>query len=526
MEEKIYKIEPREVVVPKDRHRKVFEKGAMVRLCCSLRRYGQFTPGICESKEGQVVLVQGERRLRACADEGLVFKYILKDEITDPLLREQLELEENVQRENLTWQEKCLAEERLRVLRQEILGASRPGREGGYTMQDHADALGTTKGLVSQDSELAHFLVASEEVARAKNKTEAKKIVKRIKETVGRGRALATALGPPAEVSEDSPAKATPSDIDPRTTLQAHLERVAGRSLLGTFEEKILDFAPESFDVVIFDPPWGVALDKVSAGKEHTGHTQAYDDSRSNLEKLPKRLEVLYGKLGQDSHLYLFFGIIHYEFIYQTLEACGFTVNRMPLFWHKQGSHTVRNPEMWPGRCYEPIAYARKGSKKLARMGRPDIISTSPPTVKMKKEHPSAKHPAVYLDLLARSCYPGDRVLDPMSGSGMFGVACEHLAPSLALDWWQIEKDKGFHDLGLFNILTGYDKIITPPPEPSREEPQEKYDKWASELASGHRVVVSFEDLEPGTSGWKLYWKEHPEEQEAMLAWAKERREG
>lgn len=530
MKEQIYEIKPEEVIVPEGRHRKVFEAGAMVRLCCSLRRYGQFTPAICEkNQEGQVVLIQGERRLRACADEGLLFKYILKEEITDPLLREELELEENVQREDLTWQEKCLAEERLRVLRQKRYGASVPGREGGYTMQDHADALGTTKGLISQDSELAHFLIHSEEVAHAKNKTEAKKIVKRIKDAVTRSRTLKVALEEKEEPSEarlvDEPSKPVLDSSD--SVLRNQLARMARRSVLGLFEDKINSFKDESIDVVIFDPPWGVALDEVSAGKEHTGHTKSFEDDESILlEKFPKWLEVLYAKLKQDSHFYLFFGIIHHSFVYDQLEACGFTVNRMPLFWYKQGAHVTRNPEVWPGRCYEAIAYGRKGNKRLAKLGKPDIIPTPIPTPKMKKEHPSAKHPDVYIELLQRSASPGDAVLDPMSGSGMFGVACEYLAPSLSLDWWMIEKEKSYRDLGLFNILTGYANIITPPKEP-KPKPEEKYEAWGDELAKGQegRLAGGYKALEPGTPDWMAYWKAHPEHQEGMATWAKFRKE-
>ena len=534
MQEQIYEIKPEEVVVPEGRHRKVFEEGAMVRLCCSLRRYGQFTPAICEkNQEGSIVLIQGERRLRACVDEELLFKYILKEEITDPLLREELELEENVQREDLTWQERCLAEERLRILRQKRYGASVSGREGGYTMQDHADALGTTKGLISQDSELAHFLIHSEEVARAKNKTEAKKIVKRIKAAVTRSRTLKVALETKEEPSEarlvDEALVPVEDHVDKdqgQNILKHQLKRIARRSSLGLFEERINDFKDESIDIVIFDPPWGVALDEVTEGKEHTGHTKSFDDNASLLEKLPQWLEVLYGKMSRNSYLYLFFGIIYHTFVYATLEATGFTTNRMPIFWYKQGAHVVRNPEVWPGRCYEAIAYARKGSKPLAQLGRPDIIPTPVPTPKMKKEHPSAKHPDIYIDLLQRSCSPGDVVLDPMSGSGMFGVACEYLAPSLSLDWWMIEKEKSFRDLGLFNILTGYANIITPLKEP-KPKPEEKYEAWGDELAKGQegRLAGGYKALEPGTKDWKVYWKAYPEHQEGMLAWAKERKE-
>jgi len=520
----VYEINPEEVIVSEERHRKHFDKGASVKMQCSLRRYGQLQPGVCRLDEnGKVHLIAGERRLRGCIDEKIKFKYVLLEEVEDALLLEELELEENIAREDLTWQEECLAKERVHKLKQERYGETKVGAKGGHTLQDTADSLGVTKGLISQDIELAMWVKEIPEVADARNKSEAKKIVKRMKESVKRSAFLKKAIE-----KEEAPSEALVSDTGPSTDetkdlLAKRISTFSRRSLLGDFDEKISNFKDESIDVVIFDPPWGVGLDKVF---DHQV-TKSYEDTKEGIfENLPKWLEVLYGKMREDSHLYLFFGIVHFEFIYRTLEDKGFTTNRMPIIWRKRGAHRTRAPEVWPGRCYEAIAYARKGNKKLAQYGRADVIETLPPSPKMKKEHPSAKHPLLYVDLLERSCSPGDVVLDPMSGSGMFGVACDYLAPSLHLDWWMIEKDKGFHELGLFNLVLGFDQIISTPHALGKERPEEKYEKWGEELEEKQeaRLASGFQSLEPGTSDWKAYWKKHPEEQDAMLKFAKERR--
>ena len=525
MNDKVYQIPPNEVIVSKDRHRKHFDKGASQRLRNSIKELGQLQPGICtKDEEGKIHLVAGERRLRACEEIGNSFKYLLYEEITNPFLLEVIELTENILRENLTWQEDIKAKERLHELEQKLHGATSPGVRGGHTMQDTADILGQTKGLISQDVELAYWLKHVPEVAKAKNRSEAKKVVKRIKESAKRSDALRSALkkAPPgasgsAEVKEKGKGE--------KTILEQRLHYLADRSILGSFEEKIGGFEDEHFDVVIFDPPWGVTLDQVS---KEDGSILAYEDSPEAYQSSLKNwLEVIYGKMSLNSHLYMFFGIINHEFVYSTLETCGFTTNRMPLFWYKQGAHGTRNPEVWPGRCYEPIAYARKGGKKLALLGRPDIIPTPLPTPKIKKEHPSAKHPQVYVDLLERSCAPGDRVLDPMSGSGMFGVAAEFLTSSLQLDWWMIEKEKVFRDLSLFNLLQGYNKIVTGDFEEPILPPEKKYENWGFSLEEQReqRSGKGFKKLKPGTDDWKAYWKEHSEEQEAMLTWAKEEKE-
>lgn len=508
MKDKIHETSPEEVIVKEGRHRKHFDKGASVRLQCSIRRYGQFNPIVCtKDKEGRVVLIQGERRLRACSDENLPVKYILLEEIEDPLLLEELELEENIQREDLTWQEEVDAKERLHSIKQKRAGSN------GHTMQDTADAFGESKGLISQDVELALWAKALPEVRGARNKTEAKKIIKRLKETVKRSDLLEEILTKEKE-KEEPPAE------DGKEVLEKMLTRFTKRSLLGPFEEKILSFPEESFDVVIFDPPWGVSLDSVYL---HRTTKSFSDDPEEIFPQLKQWLEVLYERMSADSHLYLFFGLRNHSPIYGLLENQGFVTNKMPILWRKKGAHRVRTPELWPGRCYEAIAYARKGDKKLSILGRPDWIETPAPSPSMKKSHPSAKHPSVYVDLLERSCVPGDRALDPMSGSNMFGVACEYLNPTHKIDWRAIEKDKDFYELGLFNLMEGFGKITSSSKEAKEPEagPEKKYEAWGAELEEGmeKKLEGGFQSLKPGTEEWKAYWKSHPKEQDEMLAW-------
>lgn len=509
----IHSISPEEVIVSGDRHRKHFDRKASVDMGCSIREFGQLQPGLCHKVGDEVHLIMGERRLRGCADAKVDFQYMLKEEIKDKTLLEELELEENVQRENLTWQETDLAIERLHELKQKRHGVPVAGTRGGHTMQDTADQLGISKGLVSQDIELAYFIKCSPEVAAAKTKTEAKKIVKRIKETAVRANLLKESL---AQQEEQE------SFVDQaKSQLAIRLQGLTQRSLRGKMEERLKEFASQSFDVIMFDPPWGVNYDKVM---KQDGSKQLYEDSQDVVfAKLHNWLEMLYEKLKEDSHLYLFFGIVHHEFVYKTLEDVGFITNKMPLFWYKVGAHRTRTPDTWPGRCYEAIAYARKGSKPLAKKGQPDIIPTPVPTAKIKKICPSAKHPAIYLDLLQRSCAPGDRVLDPMSGSNMFGVACEELVLTHNLDWFSIEKEKNFVDVGLFNLVEGYASIVNKP-VPSSPAPAEEYEEWADNLEAKaeEKMENGYEGLLPGTAEWKLWWKNNPEDQDAMLDWAKQ----
>lgn len=514
--DKVYRIDPEEVVVDGERIRKKFERGSLVSLELSIQKYGQLQPGVCTRGDGERInLVAGERRLRACKSLGIPYRYSLREDLTDPLLLKEIELEENLQREDLSWLEEVKAKMELHEIKQQ--------RDTRHRMQDTADHLKESKGLVSQDIKLALWAADIPEVANARNKTEAKKIIKRLEEGVERSDALEEALAkseaPTADTSEGSTdvdatevGEATPDVLSDTERRVRYYDRLVKHN---SFEREAPQLVDESFDIVLFDPPWGVGFDKVRLG---TGSTKDYpDDVRKFFRDFPKWIRLIHDKMKADSHLYLFFGIVHHAYVYDILETAGFTVNRMPIFWHKKGAHRTRNPEVWPGRCYEAIAYARKGSKPLAQYGQPDIVMTGMPTPTMKKSHPSAKHPDIYFNLIERSAQPGDRLLDPMCGSGMMGVACEQLRPKLALEWTMIERDQDFRELAVFNCVRGYQAIIGE--KEAKLEPHHAYDELADKLASKRTVHTDFHGLKPGSNDWIQYWKDHPEEQDDMLEW-------
>jgi predicted RNA methylase len=293
------------------------------------------------------------------------------------------------------------------------------------------------------------------------------------------------------------------------------IEEFDKRISLGRMEEEVPRLGG-GFSVVVFDPPWGVGLDKV---RKKGGGTKDYVDTPENFDKnLESWLAIIYKSMHDASHLYLFFPIVKHDFVYSTLEGAGFEVNRIPIYWWKRGAHVVRSPKVWPGMAVEPIAYARKGSKDLVQQGRPNLIDTPMPTSRIKKEHPSAKHPEVMKELLQRSCLPGERVLDPMCGSGMMGVAAEHLKRSHELDWKMVEVDEGFRDLSLANLIKGYGRIVGETGGEEELEPRRQPWEDYAEMEVGE-LPEDFKGLEPGTLDWKRYWKANIDKQDEMLEW-------
>ena len=512
----IHKALPQDIIV-QERQRKVARKRRNFdEFKQSIASFGQLQPGICrKDSEGSLVLVIGEGRLTACTELGIEFSFVLKEDIQNEGDLYEIELIENIHREDLHFTDKCEAILKLHELRQSEKGTTSPGASGGHGVRDTAEELHLSVGGTQEDIKIAMYAREIPEVADATNRTNARKIIQRIEEELVREEALDEAIEKAkktqVETSGTTSEGTTESEVE-SSTEQKRLLEYNSRCLLGTMETSLEDLPHQEFDVVCFDPPWGVNFDIVS---EENGATKTYSDDEEKIKDLlPTWLRLVYGRMSENSHLYLFFGIVHHELIYSALAGAGFTTNRMPIFWYKKGSHRTRAPEVWPGRCYESIAYARKGSKPLAKYGEPDICMTPAPTPKMKLNHPSAKHPDIYRNLLMRSCAPGNKVLDPMAGSGMFAVAAESLRKVLSLDWYQIEEDEDYLVTQLWNLNLGYSGVLGDKGQ-IEESGSSQIQRDLPEIPSDYKTIT------PGTDDWRAFWMANPDKQGEMLEWKK-----
>jgi len=436
-------IDPKTVRISPDRIRQVFDKDELEKLKASILFIGQKQP-ILITKEMELVV--GERRTRACIDLDMDIWAVYEDE-ADPTLLLEIELAENLYRQQLTPTEVVLAKDKLRELRE--------SQHQGATVRDLASELGESKSQTAEDLKLAAFVKAAPQLfEKCKSKTDIKRVIKRIERQIEWKN-----LQDAADKLKEKGGKKPPPKVDesPENRRKAYLQE-----RIRYYNEKLLvgDCFAElkkirNVKVMLLDPPWGVDHHE----KQELGvHVDAgYEDRKEDFyEKFPKLCKLAYRAMAEDSHLYCFFGIVHAEFVYSSLEAAGFMVNRRPIIVCKMESTgsakaSTRVPDIWPGAGYEPVAFARKGKRKLARRGLADWITVKWPTHDQKRGHPSAKPPQVYMDLIRRSGYPGDLVCDPMYGSGAAFVACE-MIPDLTLQWVGWERDESYKTVALMNL--------------------------------------------------------------------------
>src|ERR1700744_6022457 len=131
-------LDPGTITVPDDRQRRSVE---VKDLAESIRLNGLMNPLVLHRGEAGPILVAGERRLRACLDLGLQGIPVRWVEDLSPLELQILELEENIKRKDLVWQDIVSATCRIHDLFLAV--------EPTWTHYETADRLALTRPTIS-----------------------------------------------------------------------------------------------------------------------------------------------------------------------------------------------------------------------------------------------------------------------------------------------------------------------------------------------------------------------------------------
>ena len=310
-----------------------------------------------------------------------------------PLMRKQIELEENIARKALTWNEEIQAKLELdEIMRAEhgsaLQGRYTQGKKKGWGIEDTAIMLNESIGTVSQDIKLAKILKERPrlaiEVSRYPKVIANKKV-----------RAILEA----ERLKEDN--KGKPCILDLR---------------LGNCITLLKELKDESVDLLLTDPPYGIA-DIMEA--EGSYNVVAAD--KDNWEKdqvllmFTELFPILFKKLKPSSHFYFFYGSEMYQDVKTLLENCGFYVDPVPLIWYKTRSTTPFKGLSYMG-SYEPFLFGCKPPReKYLKKPANNVFAVSSPK---ERAHVFHKPAELVSFLIENSTNEGALVLDPFAGSG------------------------------------------------------------------------------------------------------------
>jgi DNA modification methylase len=377
-------------------------------LATSIKRYGLIQPIVLGHLGDEVTLIAGGRRLAALRRLSVTLlqhgvHFVWRDEVDaseDKRLRfKSMEIEENVKRKDLSWQEQVEGKRQLLQIMQAIHGVAKPGPtfkdEKGFGTNRLAAMLGDSSANTSRDLQLAEAMAQIPGLRNAETKAQAFTQLKILGSVVSMHRSAVT------------------NDVNAATRSWLLVEedfRIARPTLPN-----------ESVDLVWTDLPYGADLQNMSL-KSSTG--ASFDDTKETaLDLLLAIAHESFRVLRNDRYAVFCFGFDIYTELVKCLQIEGFNVALVPFIWVKNTKST-ENPLSLYSNCYEPLLVARKGSPVFLRPGRGNVLSI--PVVQDRLQIVQ-KPTDLIKEFLRDMVAPGATVVDWCCGTGSTGVACHEM---------------------------------------------------------------------------------------------------
>lgn len=356
----------------------------------SISRLGLINP-ICITRDKQ--LVAGERRLSAVRQLGwthIACQFI--DELDDAALR-AIELEENIKRKQLDWQDECHAVNEYHELRK--------SEKPDWSLEDTGNALGYVKAAISDRIRVAKEIASgNQRVIEAPRFSTARGIVDR-----KNARLDAVALEDFKATAKTSPEEAPPSIIT------------------ADFVKWSETYSGPKFNFIHCDFPYGIGADKFNQGSAPTHG--GYDDSEETYWRLCTSLCAhIDTLLSQSAHIMFWFSMHYYN---DTIEFFNrhsdLVFDPFPLVWLKSDNIGILpDPQRGPRRIYETALFGSRGDRKIVRA---KSNAYSAPSV--RDTHMSIKPEPMLKHFIEMFVDESTAFLDPTCGSGSSVRAAESL---------------------------------------------------------------------------------------------------
>lgn len=441
--------------------------GDLNELAESIRTNGLIQPIVINQDKR---LIAGGRRIAATLLLGLSsIDFVYRETMSEDQLYE-LELEENVRRKEMTWQERVLNIKTIHDLKQK-----RAALEGSsWTQRATAEMLGI-KGVsnVNYALRIAELIKAGDkEIIDSDNLSDAwKKLMAREERgllaelarrsgsdshlhSISSPSSLAQ-FGLPIRVdmpleSESliSPSSAKdaalaqylsnphndPSDFDSyyaeRIELCSKKEQHRNTIYLSKFlyccdsiDLMLHPDCKEKFDAIITDIPYGIDMDMLNQGND--GHafqnieTVLAEHTVEGNESLFKRFfPAAYHCLKDNTYLITWCDMYQWRVMLDLATEAGFKCQRWPFVWLKSYPCMNQSANTNFTKTFEVALICRKGTPTLCKTNIPSHISAGMDSMKDDMNHPFVKPFAVWEPLIQAITLEGHHILEPFAGHG------------------------------------------------------------------------------------------------------------
>jgi len=375
------------------------------------------------------VLIAGGRRLMAYLELNLeTIPVRIYERTLTPSQMRSIELEENIKRKDMSWIEEVRIQKEihdLQVMEKGVKISTSPDAPG-HSLRDTARLVDRSPASVSIDIKLAEMMseLPGLNWADCKDKTEAKKMVKKIEQKITTGELLVRAT------------EALGRNVDKRK------QRLVDSFVVGDFFEEVKKVESRTVNLVEIDPPYAIELEKQKKDYNYEGYNEINIDVYESFMR--DVLMESYRVMTDNSWLILWFGPEPwFEMMYKLLIETGFRTRRLCGIWDKSYSQTQTNmPAYYLGNAYEMFFYARKGNVQINKQGRSNVFSYAPVNPQ-DKIHPTERPIELIAEILNTFGRPNDHVMVPFAGSGNTIIAANILNMiGFGYDLTQDYKDK------------------------------------------------------------------------------------
>lgn len=395
-------IVPIEAVIVGERFRTEYKD--MDELCESIRTHGLIQYPVVDQDNN---LVAGGRRFMALQKLGWAEIPVVRKRFLTPIKLREMELEENIQRTDFTWQEEVNLKNEILRLKQEIHGVKGLGRnQPGVSQADVAKMVGDSPSNFSLDVGLAQAMQVIPELADCKTKDDARKKMKQLQEKV---------------IVDELMRRKTEK---PHTTSDKF--KIADQSfIIGDAILNLQNHPEYNYSFINCDPPYGIDLNNIKKGNDQV---QTVDrdykewSSEEYLQLCESVAKECY-RIVDNAFMTFWFGIQWYEPLKEILQNIGWKLDVVPGIWYAKGAAQTLQPEVLLGKNYEAFFICRKGKPLLNKRGRSNVFEFAKLGAE-KKIHPTEKPLDLMTEVIETFCQPHGEVLSPFLGSGVDLMAC------------------------------------------------------------------------------------------------------
>jgi DNA modification methylase len=382
------------------------------------------------------VLIAGRHRLRALEILGILTleegKHFTRLSTLTPLQKRILELEENVKRKQLSWQEKtvAIADFHNAKIRETVL--SRTGEE--WLQESSGQLLGVERSNVSYALTMSVFIKnGDKEICEAKQFTDALKIMMKRREENAMARLRSLVQPSQLAIPREKLQSTNPLEVGALIN-QSNLQDASNVPVNNSHEPTSLpsfemvnadcmnymrECQPSVFDHIVSDPPYGIdmeMLEQENTGMKDIDRIVDTHDVESNLRLFDLMIPEMYRVVKSNGFVVLWCDVMNFVRLHDLMVKAGFKVCRWPLTWIKTHRCMNQSAQYNFTKSTEIAIIARKGNAILTSPQPVNYIVAS--NDRKEFDHPFVKPDAIWSWIYKAITIPGQTVFDPFAGVG------------------------------------------------------------------------------------------------------------